>query len=154
IGQLAVDDPTPATQETCFAACSISKAVTASGVIRLVAAGKLQLDTDVYETLRDWRVKDANGRAVKITLRQLLTHTAGFNPDGADGYDPRGPVPTLQQIFQGKPPSITPPAQLIHAPGAAYNYCMYGYILIEKLICEVTGKSFEDAMQRLVFEGF
>src|SRR5438067_2266992 len=100
IGQLAVDDPTPATQETCFAACSISKAVTASGVIRLVAAGKLQLDTDVYETLRDWRVKDANGRAVKITLRQLLTHTAGFNPDGADGYDPRGPVPTLQQIFQ------------------------------------------------------
>jgi CubicO group peptidase (beta-lactamase class C family) len=151
IGQLAADDPTPATENTCFAACSISKAVTASAVLRLIAAGKLQLDTDIHDTLRDWRLNDGNGRPVKITLRQLLTHTAGINPEGADGYDPRGPVPTLEQILRGQPPCITPPVRIIQEPGAAYNYCMGGYLLIEKLICDVTGESFDAAMRRLVF---
>src|SRR5439155_15305565 len=94
IGHLAADDPTPASADTRFAACSISKAVTAAAVLRLVAAGKLSLDADVNESLRDWRVIDADESPVKVTLRQLLTHTAGVNAHGADGYDPLGPVPT------------------------------------------------------------
>ena len=107
VGQLAADDPTPATSETVFGACSISKAVTSMAVLRLVAASKLPLDADVNDHIRDWRLTDASGRSVKVTLRQLLTHTAGVNIHGADGYDPVGAIPTLEQIFRGQPPAMS-----------------------------------------------
>jgi CubicO group peptidase (beta-lactamase class C family) len=151
VGQLAADDPTAATADTVFAACSISKAVSATAALRLVAAGKLPLDGDVNQHLRDWRLTDAQGRPVNVTLRQILTHTAGINIHGADGYDPAGPVPTLEQVFRGETPCMSPRIHVVTQPGSRYEYSSGGYTVVGKLICDATGQSFDDAMAALVF---
>jgi CubicO group peptidase (beta-lactamase class C family) len=151
IGQLAADDPTPANTNTLFATCSISKAVSAVAALRLVAAGKLPLDGDVNEHMRDWRLRDAQNQVVKVTLRQILTHTAGINIHGADGYDPRGPLPTLEQVFRGETPCVSAAVRVTREPGAGYEYSSGGFIVIQKLICDTSGQSFDDAMESLVF---
>ena len=151
-GTRAADDPVPVTARTRFAACSVSKAVAAVAALRLVADGRLPLDADVNEHVRDWRVRDAVGQPVKVTLRQLLTHTAGLNVGGAVGYDPAGPVPTLDDVFHGRPPSLTPAVHVVAEPGTAYRYSAGGYIVVQRLICDATGKPFDDAVRALVFE--
>ena len=76
----------PVTPETLFQAGSISKSVTALAVLRLVEQGKLNLDVDVNEYLRSWKIP-ANRftEQRKVTLRELLSHTAGATVHGFVG---------------------------------------------------------------------
>ncbi|WP_373541721.1 serine hydrolase domain-containing protein [Chamaesiphon sp.] len=76
----------PATAKTIFQSGSISKAVFALGLMRLVQEGRLSLDEDVNRYLTTWRIPtDENGQP-KITLRQILSHIAGFTVHGFPGY--------------------------------------------------------------------
>ena len=79
-------EPERVDTETVFQACSISKAVTAIAVLRLVEEGRLDLDADVNTFLQSWKVP-ANGLwQPKITVRQLLSHTAGMSVPWFAGY--------------------------------------------------------------------
>ena len=80
------------TSRTLFQAGSISKPVAAAGALALVEQGKLALDEDVNQKLKTWKVPD-NGftKTEKVTLRRLMSHTAGLTVHGFPGYDVDAP---------------------------------------------------------------
>lgn len=78
-GVAGTEVPLPVTVGTAFQACSISKHVAAFGALRLVDNGVLDLDTDIGEYLTSWQLLDREGRQPRVTLRQLLAHTAGLS---------------------------------------------------------------------------
>jgi CubicO group peptidase (beta-lactamase class C family) len=82
--------------ETMFQAGSISKPLAAMACLRLVQEGKLALDPDVNRYLTSWKlVSDPAAQGKPITLRELLTHTAGMTVHGFPGYASSAVVPTL-----------------------------------------------------------
>src|SRR6185437_988021 len=86
----------PVSVNTLFQAGSISKPVAATAILRLVQSGKLNLDMDVNQYLKSWKVPDSTfSEKSKVTLRELLTHTAGITVHGFPGYTTGQPVPSL-----------------------------------------------------------
>ena len=101
--------PDPVTEETLFQAGSISKPVFALAVMRLVQTGKLDLDADVNDYLTTWRIPANGDGQSRVTLRQLLGHTAGLTVEGFPGYLASTQLPSMVQILDGKPPANSPP---------------------------------------------
>src|SRR5688572_9219246 len=94
------------TPTTLFQAASISKPVAAAGAMILVERGKLALDEPVNPQLRSWKVADTElAKSEPVTLRRLLSHTAGLTVHGFRGYASNEEVPTLVQLLSGEPPS-------------------------------------------------
>ncbi len=92
----------PVDTATLFQAGSISKSVAALGVLRLVEQHRLDLDADVNTTLRAWKLPPSRFTAsTPVTLRGLLSHTAGLTVHGFGGYAVGAPVPTLLQVLDG-----------------------------------------------------
>jgi hypothetical protein len=71
------------TTRTLFQACSISKPVAVTAMLRLVERGLLDLDEDVNERLTSWRVRPLGGWQPRVTLRQLASHSAGLTTSAA-----------------------------------------------------------------------
>ena len=141
----------PVTPETLFQAASISKPVTAMAVMHLVQTGKLNLDTDVNEYLKSWRVP-ANDftRKAKITLRELLSHTAGMTVHGFPGYASDAPLPTFAQILNGAKPANSPAILVDIAPGSEWRYSGGGFVVMQQLLLDVSGKPFPALMKETV----
>jgi CubicO group peptidase (beta-lactamase class C family) len=142
---------TPVTAKTLFQAASISKPVTALAVLRLVQAGKLDLDTDVNRYLKTWKVP-ANRFTEEhpVTLRELLTHTAGITVHGFPGYASDAAVPTLTQVLDGTPPANSPTIRVDTTPGTAWRYSGGGYVIVQQLLEDVTGTPFAKLMRQSV----
>ncbi len=141
----------PVTPRTLFQAASISKPVTAAGALWLVQQGKLALDTDVNRELTSWRVPDnVLTSNQKVTLRRLLSHNAGINVPGFDGYTHRQPLPTTEETLDGLPPANNPPVRVTTQPGTACIYSGGGFTIIGLMIKDVSGQSFEDFMRERV----
>jgi CubicO group peptidase (beta-lactamase class C family) len=139
------------TPETLFQAASISKPISALAVLRLVQDGKLKLDEDVNVKLKDWRVPDNDfTKEQKVTLRRILSHSAGLTVDGFPGYLADEPLPTTTQILNGQKPTSTNPVIVDSVPGTIWRYSGGGYTVMQLLLTEVTGKSFPDILEREV----
>lgn len=139
------------TPQTLFQAASMSKALAAVAALRLVEQGRLDLDGDVNGRLKAWTVpaSDYTGEQ-KVTLRRLLSHTAGLTVSGFPGYAAGRPVPSTVQILNGAPPSNTPAVRSFEAPGGAYAYSGGGFTVAQLLIEEAQGKPYPDVLQALV----
>ena len=136
------------TPDTLFQAASISKPVSALAVLRLVESGKLNLDTDVNQYLKTWKVPENQFTAkAKVTLRTLLTHTAGMTVHGFPGYAANSPLPTLVQILKGEPPANTPRIFVDTVPGTSGRYSGGGYVVAQQLLEDVTGIPFPQLMR-------
>ena len=141
----------PVTPSTLFQAASISKPVTAIAVMRLVQSGKLNLDTDVNEYLKSWKVPDNQFTAKrKVTLRELITHTAGVTVHGFEGYATNEQVPTLVQVLNGEKPANSPPIRVDVEPGTIWRYSGGGFVITQQLLQDVTGEPFPALMQQMV----
>ena len=93
---------TPVTVDTRFYAASISKPITAMAALALVAAGQLDLDEDVNRKLLSWQVPENDFTAVeKVTVRRLLSHSAGMTAGFYQGYSVDEAMPTLPQLLRG-----------------------------------------------------
>ena len=150
-GTLEAGGKVPATITTVFQAASLSKPVTAMAVLRLVQQGKLNLDTDVNGSLKSWRVPDNEfTRTQKVTLRRILSHSAGLTISGFLGYASDAPVPTLLQILDGTPPANSQPIRVDLMPGTKFRYSGGGYVVLQQLLTDVTGKPFPDLLEQLV----
>jgi CubicO group peptidase (beta-lactamase class C family) len=143
----------PVTPTTLFQAASISKPVTATATLRLAEQGKLSLDEDVNHYLRSWRVPDGELTAKeKVTLRRLVSHTAGINVHGFIGYAPTDRLPTVPQILDGAAPANTPPIRVEAVPGDKLQYSGGGIVIEQLALTELTGKSFPVLMKELVLD--
>ena len=141
----------PVTAATLFQAGSVSKSIAALGALRLVEEGKLSLDEDVNKKLATWKVPHNElTKEQKVTLRRILSHTAGLTVHGFPGYASDQPVPTLLQVLDGKKPANTPAIRVDILPGSAWRYSGGGYTVMQKLMVDVTGKPFPQYMQEAV----
>ena len=145
----------PVTASTLFQAASISKAVAAVGVMALVEHGDLDLDRDVNEQLTSWRFPDSeHTRTTPVTLRHLLSHTAGTTVPGFPGYPIGTPLPTVTDVLSGRPPSNTPRVESFAAPGTVGQYSGGGTTIVQQLVCDVTGREFASVIYDLVLRPF
>ena len=152
LGVCAAGQPEPVTSETLFQACSISKALTAVATLRLVAAGQLDLDADVNHYLRAWQIPANGDWQPQVTLRELLSHTAGITVPWFAGYHRDQRLPTLIQILAGDRPANTPAVRVNILPGSRFRYAGGGYCIVQQLLCEIIGDTFPALMHRLVLQ--
>jgi CubicO group peptidase (beta-lactamase class C family) len=130
----------PVTEKSLFQAASISKPVFALAVLRLVDAGKLDLDTNVNDYLRAWKVPDNEFTAKqKVTLRRLLSHSAGLTVHGFPGYSSTEKVPSTVQVLDGASPANTAPIRVDLVPGSTVRYSGGGYTVAQLVLADVTG---------------
>src|SRR5436190_5789854 len=84
----------PVTAETLFEPGSISKSLNAIGILKLAQDKKVDLYTDINSYLTTWKFPyDSVSKGKKITLAQILSHSAGLTVHGFPGHDPKGPIP-------------------------------------------------------------
>lgn len=139
------------TPETLFQAASISKPVAATAALALTEQGYLGLDEPINEKLRSWHLPESDAREGQaVTLRQLLTHSAGLTVHGFPGYSPGSVLPTAVQILNGSPPANTDAVRIDQQPGATWRYSGGGFTVAQLLMSDVTGDPFVELMQRLV----
>ena len=146
---------TPITPSILFQAGSVSKAVAALGALRLVDKGLLSLDEDVNKKLRTWTVpQNSFTDARKVTLRLLLSHTAGMTVHGFPGYAVGQPLPSLTQILNGETPANTAAIRVDQIPGSQWRYSGGGYQVMQQLSVDVTRKPFPQFMDEAVLKPF
>ena len=139
---------------TLFQAASISKPITAFGVLLLVQQGKVNLDVDVNLYLKRWKVPENDfTKNEKVTLRRLLSHTAGTSVHGFPGYSVQASIPGIVDLLEGKKPLVnTDPVRVISKPGTELKYSGGGTTIVQLLIEDVTGEPFDIWMQNNVLK--
>lgn len=146
----------PVTRDTVFQVASVSKPVAAWGVLRLVEQGKLELDAPVSQYLKRWQLPASEFDSSGVTIRRLLSHSAGLSVHGYHGFEPTETLPTLEESLSGKDKVYVGPkggptdVRVVAEPGGEFRYSGGGYTLLQLLIEEVSGHLFADFMQREV----
>jgi CubicO group peptidase (beta-lactamase class C family) len=141
----------PVTPDTLFQAASISKPVTALAALRLVQDGKLGLDEDVNAKLKTWKVPDNEfTKTEKVTIRRILSHSAGLTVHGFPGYASDEKIPTVVQILNGEKPANTDAIRVDVVPGTLWRYSGGGFVVLQTLLSDVTGKPFPQIESELV----
>lgn len=139
------------TPDSVFQVASISKSAAAWGVMKLVENGKLDLDTPVEAYLPGWRFPPAAYNPSEVTIRRLLSHTAGINQPEYPGYLPGERLPGLEDSLRGK---IQPQRgiKIERRPGSKFVYTDGDYALLQWLIERITGEDFPSFIRRVVLE--
>ncbi len=136
-----------------FQVASLSKWITAWGVMTLVEQGKLDLDAPVSRSLTRWRLPESpyNDR---VTLRRVLSHTAGFTDGlGYAGFPPGASIQSLEDSLTraaDPSPGADGAVRVGYEPGTDWRYSGGGYTLLQLLIEEASGEPFNDYMRRAV----
>ncbi|MFK3678523.1 serine hydrolase domain-containing protein [Microbacterium sp. NPDC090218] len=143
-GVAAVDTGAAVTERTLFQIGSTSKTFTGTVAMHLVERGELDLESRVVDVLPDFRLADENALAA-LRIRHLLTHSGGFLGDADDhpGWDD-GALTRNVAAFSELPQFF--------APGTIASYSNAGIRLLGRVIEQVTGATFEQAVQRTVLD--
>jgi len=150
-GYTSFDSITEIDQSTIFQAASISKPVAAMAALHLVEEGKLGLDDNVNDYLVGWQVEENRFTTnEKVTLRRLLSHSAGLTVHGFGGYAVTDSVPGIIEIINGQRPANSGRIFPDTIPGSIYRYSGGGYTVMQKLLCDITGKEFASIMDEFV----
>jgi len=146
----------PVSADTLFQVASLSKWITAWGVMRLVQSGRLELDAPVSKYLKRWHLPPSKFDNNKVTIRRLLSHTAGLT-DGL-GYAGFAPGHTIQSL----PASLTAAADASPGadghvrvgmePGSQWKYSGGGFTLLQLVIEDRTGQPFNTYMKEAVLQ--
>ena len=132
---------------TMFQAASISKAITAFALLKLVDKKQLDIDKDVNEYLIGWKIPENDfTKTEKVTIRRLLNHTAGISVSGFTGYRKTDTIPSTIEIITGK--GNTPAIVVEDKPGAKFSYSGGGYVILQKLIEDVSKMDFAGFMEK------
>ena len=143
----------PATPETLFQAASISKSVNALGVLMLFEKRKLDLDADINTYLKTWRFPYDSTKGKKtITMRNLLSHTAGTSVHGFRGYAAGETLPTITQILNGEKPANSAPIRSMFDAGTRVQYSGGGTTISQLITMDLTGKPYDVYMAENVMK--
>ncbi len=138
-------------ENTMFQAGSISKPLSALSALQLVEKGILTLDQDVNNYLKNWKIPNSEfTKNEKITLRRLLTHTAGITVHGFPGYQQTDKFPSIVQVLNGE--GNTPKIFVDTIPGSIWRYSGGGYTIMEKIVEDVSELPLEVYMAKNILE--
>ena len=150
-GQADAEAGAPATDDTLFLAGSISKSVNALAALLAAADGTLSLDAPINDSLTSWKLPDNDlTRASPVTLRRLLSHTAGTTVHGFPGYVSGTPLPTVPQILDGAAPANTPAVRVDLAPGKEFRYSGGGTMITQLALTDRTKRAYPDLLRERV----
>ncbi|MFN9084152.1 MAG: serine hydrolase domain-containing protein [Acidobacteriota bacterium] len=141
------------TTGTLFQAASLSKPLAAMAALHMAQHGNFGLDDNVNTKLKSWQVPDNEFTATaKVTVRGILSHTAGLTVPSFPGYDEDDEVPSVLEILDGKLPARTLPVRVSQPPGAQFLYSGGGYTVLQVLLEDRFGKAFPELMRRIVLQ--
>ena len=146
-GMAEAETGTRATEETNFLAGSISKSVNALGVVLAAADGTLALDQPINELLESWKLPENElTRATPVTIRMLLSHSAGTTVHGFPGYAAGGAIPTVQQILDGEQPANTAAVRVDLAPGTRFRYSGGGTTITQVALADRSKRPYAEVL--------
>ena len=132
---------------TLFQAGSISKPLAALAALKLAENGKVALDADVNQYLKNWQIPENKfTETEKVTLQRLLTHTAGTTVHGFPGYQQTATFPEIIDVLNGK--GNTAKIEVDTIPGSIWRYSGGGYTVMEKVVEDVSGLPLEAYMEK------
>ncbi len=153
-GYVDKDHRQAVSKETLFQSASIGKIITALVALRLVQEGKIDLDENVNKKLKRWKVRENElTKKQSVSLRHLLSHGSGLTDDyGFLGYKPKDQIPSLVQILsKSSPAKAKKSLDIKTTPGSVERYSGAGYLIVQLLIEDVSGLSFEQCVQQYIF---
>lgn len=145
----------PVNEYTVFQVASVSKWITSFGVLKLVEQGKLDMDTPIDDYLTRWHLPESEFDNRKVTIRRLLSHSSGLVDDlGYSGFTPDQTVQTIEASLTKAADGFYSEgvARVGFEPGSQYMYSGAGYTILQLIIEEVSGQSFQAYMTQTVFE--
>ncbi len=134
----------PATADTVYRVGSLSKPLTALGVMQLSGEGEIHLDESLQRQLDGFSVRSHSRESIEITPRQLLSHRSGLPSDLRKGMYTSTPFTRVTQLLQDE--------YIAFAPDTVYGYSNLGYDLLGHLIEQTTRQTFHGYMQSRLFE--
>lgn len=143
----------PVSGDTLFQMASVSKWVTTWGVMALVDEGRIDLDVPVSRYLTRWHLPAGDYPSEQVTVRRLLSHTAGLTDDlGYCGFAPGTPIQSLEASLTKAADAcpLRTGAVRVDGPAGSWRYSGGGFTLLQLLIEEVSGEPFADYMARAV----
>ena len=144
LGHARLRPRTPVTERTCFRVASVSKLVMSFGSLALMESGLLALDADIGDML-GYPVRSPHAPDVPVTLRMLLTHTAGIRDEGSYGTRGMAPGCTLRELLDD------PQNWLPQRPGEAFHYSNLGAGAAGSVMERAANAPFDDILQARVF---
>ncbi len=138
--------------DTLFQAASLSKAVASVGIVALAREVGMDLDADLTPTFAVLQDSRVNPEGASITLRQLLSHSAGTTVSGFPGYDPDADIPSTLDIALGISGATTPTIQIDPSRIGQRRYSGGGFHLAQLWAETVSGETFASLMKRLVLD--
>jgi CubicO group peptidase (beta-lactamase class C family) len=140
-----------ATPDTLFQAGSISKPLAALAALKRVDAGTLDLDRNVNDYLKSWKLPDNEFTvAHKVTIRNILNHTAGLTVWGFPGYSRDTKMPSTVEVLDGK--GNTPAIRVWKQPDLSWRYSGGGYTILQLLLSDQSGLPFPVLMRDSVLK--
>src|SRR6478735_8750485 len=144
---------TPVTTQTLFQAASISKSLNAVGVLKLEQDKKIDLYTDINTYLKSWQFPyDTISHGKKITVANLLSHTAGLTVHGFAGYAKGESIPSVVQILNGEKPANSAPIRSQEEPGERSEYSGGGTTISQQIVIDVTHQPYDEYMWQKVLQ--
>lgn len=131
---------------TIFQAASISKSVTAIGIMKLVENEIIYPELGINEYLINWKLSDSLFDANMVNVNNLLNHSAGINVGGFKGFPPNTQTKNLIMALNGSNSSNNTKVGLIKPPNLEFDYSGGGYMILSFLMEELTPNSFENYM--------
>lgn len=144
---------TPVTTRTMFSAGSVSKLLAATIAMKLVENGKLKLDSPINKYMQSWKISDNELTSkTPITLRMLLSHTAGTSQSSYFGFTPdKHPLPTIVEILDGAPLAESRRVVVNSAPGKEFRYSGGGFMIAQMAMMDVSKTAFDVLANQLLF---
>lgn len=142
----------PMSRSTLVNVASVSKAVSAFGVMRLADRKRIGLDEPVFGRITRWRLPPSEFPVSEVTAARLLSHTAGISRHTTGTWTVDDRLPTLEAALSGDNGGYGD-TRLILKPGTKWSYSGGGYSILQMLVEEVTGKRFSEYMNSEVLPG-
>lgn len=146
----------PVDEKTLFQMASVSKWVTAWGIFKLVEQNKLSLDEPISTYLTRWKLPKSDFDNEKVTVRNLLSHTAGLTDGlGYDGFDSNQAIQSIEESLHkaaDAEPYVSGITKVGIEPNTEFRYSGGGYTLLQLVIEEVSGITFQEYMTKYVFQ--
>ncbi len=146
-GYADLEQQVPATPRTLYRIASITKTFTSTAIMQLRDAGRLRLDDPVVDYLPWFQLQNPFDQAPPVTIRHLLTHTAGLPREAAYPYWTDHNFPTREQIREALPDQ-----PMIYPPGSTYKYSNLGMALLGEVVAAASGEPYEQYIRNHIME--
>lgn len=143
----------PVTTETMFSAGSISKFLMAVTALKMVENRQIELEKPINNYLTTWKITENDfTKKTPITIRMLLSHSAGTSQSSYFGFTPTQPLPTIMEILNGAKISETRPVVVNSEPNIEFRYSGGGSMIAQMALMDVSKKSFSNLTQEFLFD--